>query len=64
MYVIVRTTNGKYLTPQDARRTWAVSLRDARLFATREEAERELCNEWERVEAVAAGCREDSHIRA
>ena len=52
-YVIVRV-DGQYVTPPGEEKSYTTRLEDARVFATREAAERERCVENESVVPLAA----------
>jgi hypothetical protein len=52
MFVLVRT-DGKYVAPPGNEKSYVTRLEDARVFPTRESAEKERCVESERIAAVA-----------
>lgn len=44
MYVIVRTDDGKFVTPPGSNRSYTALLQQARTFESREAAARECCS--------------------
>lgn len=53
MYVIRRIPDGAFVAPSGRKASYARSLQHARIFPTRESAERDRCPENERVYAVS-----------
>lgn len=52
MFVLQNTETGKFVAPPGQDKSYTADLTAARVFATREAAERERCVENERVVAV------------
>ena len=52
MYVIQRVTDGAYVAPSGSPSSYVRALQAARVFGSREAAERELCVENERIVTV------------
>ena len=51
-FVLVRTSDGKYVAPPGQERSYTERLEDARVFASREMAERERCVDSEYVRSL------------
>jgi hypothetical protein len=52
MFVIVRISDGYFVTPPGSERSYTPFLQAARIFATREKAEKERCSGNEQVAPV------------
>lgn len=53
MFALKRTTDGKYVAKPGSKNSYTKVLQHARVFRTREEAERDRCPENERIVEVA-----------
>ena len=51
-FVLVRASDGKYVAPPGRQRSYTGRLEEARVFASREAAERERCADSEHVRSV------------